>query len=65
VKTYKKYYKVIFPDKVEIRELKSDLPFSIEEGKGHIKYNSPNATNIKQISLKEVERIKKENEKTI
>lgn len=61
MKTYKKYYKVIFENKTEIRELKSDLPFSIEEGKGYIRNNSPKATKIIYVSHKEVERLKHNN----
>jgi hypothetical protein len=56
-KVYKKYYKVTIGDNVTVRELKSDLPFSVEEGKGNIKYNHPKAIEIKHISYKEVKRL--------
>lgn len=60
MRIYKKYYKVVFEDKTEIRELKSDLPFTIEVGKGYIRNNSPKAKKITHVSSKEVERLKRE-----
>jgi hypothetical protein len=56
-KVYKKYYKVTIGDNISVRKLKSDLPFSVDEGKGLIKYNSPKAAEIKHISYKEVKRL--------
>lgn len=58
MKVYKKYYQVTNNDKVTIRELTSDLPFSVEEGKVWILNKHPKAK-IKHISYKEVQQIEK------
>jgi hypothetical protein len=64
-KVYKKYYQVLFENRVEVRELKSNLPFSVEEGLGSIKNNSPKALKVKHISAKAVEKLKKEHEEKV
>jgi hypothetical protein len=58
MKKYKKYYMVTIGDNVTVRELKSDLPFSIKEGKIYVLNNNPNAT-VKHITYKEVQRLQK------
>lgn len=57
MKTYKKYYQVVIGDKATIRELSSDLPFSVEEGKIMIRDKHPNLTSIKHVSKKEVQKL--------
>ena len=49
---------VTIGDNVTVRELKSDLPFSIKEGKIYVLNNNPNAT-VKHITYKEVQRLQK------
>ena len=51
---------VTIGDNITVRELKSDLPFSIEEGKIHVLNNNSNAV-VKHITYKEVQRLQKLN----
>lgn len=56
-KKYKKYYLVTIKDIMTIRELASDLPFAVIEGKMILKQRHPDASQIKHISSKEVQKL--------
>jgi len=48
----KRKFKLIFPDKVQYIELKSDLSFGVGEAKLHLKEKHPTVIKIEHVKLK-------------
>jgi len=56
---YKKYYIVTINEKITVRELKSDLPFSKEEGQISLKDRHPDISYIQWIPKTEAKKLQK------